>query len=162
MVSRCDQSFSKVAPRNKVVGQLEKPEYQDCFSNKNSNSPRPCCRRGSTSWGSSRPTPLPRPPAPGCRNRRSVESGLSRTFPERINVMSFFVSSSYNPLSSDWLFSHSFLCRLASWLELGTQVGSTTNHCWLLPIQQDVPPLATPGDGGAQICHCCPHSNNLI
>ena len=33
------------------------------------------------------------------------------------------------------LFSGLFLCWLASWLELGSEVGSTADHCWLLPIQ---------------------------
>ena len=39
----------------------------------------------------------------------------------------FLASSPYYPLSSSWPFSRSFLLRLASWMELGRQVGSTTD-----------------------------------
>ena len=47
-----------------------------------------------------------------------------------------FASSPHCPLSSDLSFSRAFLCRLASWLELGIQVGLTTDHYIQLPIQQ--------------------------
>ena len=42
----------------------------------------------------------------------------------------FFASSRYG-----WSSNHSFLCRLASWLELGSQVGSASDHYQLLPMQ---------------------------
>ena len=47
----------------------------------------------------------------------------------------FLASSPYYPLSSSWPFSRSFLLRLASWMELGRQVGSTIDHYILLPFQ---------------------------
>ena len=44
------------------------------------------------------------------------------------NTEGGFYISPYYPLSYSWSFSHSCLHRLASWFELGSQVGLTTDH----------------------------------
>ena len=87
-----------------------------------------------------------------------------------------FSSSPFHPLSCRWFFNLSFLHRLASWLELCSQVGWTTDHfssCCIIQLTEDLSTMrvqlagATPNRGlmnwvlqigPARIFYPCPRS----
>ena len=101
---------------------------------------------GSTSIDEGRQSPLPKTSTPQLQQPATSTTSDSsaaldyRCFPNQPKIepqseVIIFSLSHYYPLASGWSFKHSFLCRLASWLELGNHVGVTFHLYWLLPIQ---------------------------